>query len=146
MALFASLQRSEQLHSLNVLRAILADDNETPRALAVAALLHDAGKARYPLRVWQKTLAVLVRAVHRGLAARLSAGDPRHPLTRPFVVSAQHPAWSAELLRAAAANAPTEADETAIWLVEHHADDADSWADHPLYPLLVRLQAADDLN
>ena len=45
----------------NVLRAVLAQGAHTPPDLAVAALLHDVGKTRYPLALWQKTLAVLVR-------------------------------------------------------------------------------------
>lgn len=140
MSLFRSMQRSEQLHSLNVLRDVLAQAAETPHTLAVAALLHDVGKSRYPLRVWQKTLAVLVRAANRPLAARLSDGNPSNLLVRPFVVSVHHPKWSAELLR------PTHASEAALWLVEHHADEPERWSDHPDVELLKRLKAADDLN
>src|SRR5690606_27724351 len=62
LALFQKMRRSEQLHSLNVLREVLADGT-TPHDLAVAALLHDVGKSRYPMRTWQKTLAVLTRAI-----------------------------------------------------------------------------------
>lgn len=140
MTLFQSMQRSEQLHSLNVLRSVLAQAPETPHALAVAALLHDVGKSRYPLAVWQKTFAVLVRAANGSLAKRLSDGDARNILVRPFVVSAHHPAWSAEMLR------PTNPSETALWLVEHHADDLHLWDDHADVALLKRLKAADDLN
>src|SRR5215213_6736056 len=65
MALFRQMRRSEQLHSLNVLRTVLAESAAAqqfvPPELAVAALLHDVGKSRYPLAVWQKTIAVLVR-------------------------------------------------------------------------------------
>jgi hypothetical protein len=71
---------------------------------------------------------------------RLSARDPRPAWSRGFVVSVHHPEWSAQL--AAAAGAPDEV----VWLVLHHADDAAAWQSHPLYPLLVRLQAADDSN
>lgn len=136
-ALFARLRRAEQLHSLNVLRGVLAQ-GPAPRDLAVAALLHDAGKIHYPLTTGQKTLAVLVRAFLPALARRWMDGDPRRPWQRPFVVYAHHPAWSAELLAAAGAA------ETAVWLAAHHADDAARWVEHPHFDLLRRLQAADD--
>lgn len=140
MALFKAMLRVEQQHSLNVLRAVLRQQADTPHDLAVAALLHDAGKARYPLAVWQKTLTVLVRALLPGQYGRLSRGDPRHPIARPFVVSACHAAWGAELLAA------TGASETAVWLVRQHADPLAAWADHPCVGLLARLKAADDAN
>src|SRR4051812_31589967 len=81
--LFRRMRRGEQLHSLNVLRAVLAQADETPPALAAAALLHDVGKSRYPLRLWQKSIAVLVRAVLPTLFVRLSADDPRNFWARP---------------------------------------------------------------
>lgn len=139
LALFDRLQRGEQLHSLSVLRAVLAQ-GAAPRELAAAALLHDVGKTHYALRTWQKTYAVLVRALFPALARRWQSGDARRLWVRPFVVTEQHPAWSAELL--AQAGAP----ETVIWLAAHHADDARQWAEHPYCNLLRRLQAADDAS
>jgi hypothetical protein len=140
LALFARLQRGEQIHSLKVLADILSGAGTPPRALAAAALLHDVGKIRYPLRVWQKTLVVLTRAALPRLYGRLAAGDPGHWLARPFVVYAQHPTWSAEYAAAAGSDPDT------IWLCAHHADPAERWREHRLYPLLVRLQQADDSN
>ncbi len=139
VALFQRMRRGERLHSLNVLRALLAQ-GDTPPDLAVAALLHDVGKSRYPLALWQKSIAVLVRAFNPALFERLSRGDPRRWWQRPYAVYVQHPAWSAELL------AQTYASDTALWLVAHHADAAERWRDHDLYPLLQRLQTADDTN
>lgn len=139
LALFDGLQRGEQLHSLNVLRGVLAQ-GPAPREVVAAGLLHDVGKTRYRLRTWQKTYAVLVRALFPALARRWKNGNARHFWVRPFVVTEQHPAWSAELL--AQAGAP----ETVIWLAAHHADDAKQWAGHPYVDMLRRLQAADDAN
>ena len=139
LALFRQMRPADQLHSVNVLHTVLAQ-GETPASLATAALLHDVGKSRYPLAVWQKTLTVLVRAFIPSLSDRWSAGDARHFWHRPFVVYAQHPRWSADLIRMAGAS------PDAIWLAEHHADDAELWHDHPLYTVLKRLQAADDAN
>jgi len=139
LALFREMRRSEQLHSLNVLRDVL-EQGKTPRDLAVAALLHDVGKIRYPLRTWQKTIAVLTRAIAPRLFKQWSKGDPANLWLRPYVVYVQHPAWGAELIQAAGAS------EAATWLVAHHQDSAVQWKHHPLAPLLGRLQQADDAN
>jgi len=140
LSAFKQLRRGEQLHCLNVLRAVLAQADSTPPDLAVAALMHDVGKIRSPQRLWQKSIAVLVRTFAPSEFERLSHGDPRRWLNRPFVVYVDHPAWSAEIL------AQTGASDAAIWLVAHHADSAEQWRNHELFPLLQRLQAADDTN
>lgn len=139
LALFHRMRRAEQLHSLNVLRTVLSQ-GETPSSLAAAALLHDVGKTLHPLTIWQKSLAVLVRAFLPPLFRRLSTGDPRLFWRRGFVVYVQHPRWSGELIEQAGGTSD------AIWLAAHHADDPDQWRDHALYPLLKRLQRADDAN
>jgi hypothetical protein len=33
-----------------------------------------------------------------------------------------------------------------VWLAAHHADDLALWTAHPLFPLLRRLQYADNTN
>lgn len=139
LTLFQQMNRDEQLHSLNVLRDVLAQGT-TPPDLAIAALLHDVGKARYPIGVLQKTCAVLVRAVWPGLYEQWSKGNPLNLWQRPFVVYEQHPLWGAEVVAEAGGS------DTAQWLVAHHADEAQRWENHPQYELLKRLQAADDAN
>jgi hypothetical protein len=139
LELFGQMRQSEQLHSLNVLRGVLAQGT-TPPELAIAALLHDVGKSRYPLWTWQKTLVVLVRAILPNLYQRWSQGNPANYWVRPFVVYAQHPKWSAEM--AAAMSVP----EAALWLIARHQEAPGAWANHPYTPLLKRLQAADDAN
>ncbi|MBN8590361.1 MAG: HD domain-containing protein [Anaerolineae bacterium] len=139
LALFKQLRRSEQLHSLHVLRGVLAS-GETLPALAIAALLHDCGKIRYPTNTLQKTVGVLIRSLAPGLARRLREGNPANPLIRPLVVAYHHPAWSATLLREAGAPAD------AIWLAAHHQEPAAQHIGHPLIEPLQRLQAADEAN
>lgn len=140
LALFTALRRSEQRHSLNVLSAVLAQ-GAAPHDLALAALLHDVGKARYPFPVWQKTLVVLARAALPRRSARWAAADPATSRwARPFAIGAQHPAWGAELAAAA------QASPRAVWLIAHHADPLAAHAGHPHAPLLARLQRADDAN
>lgn len=141
MACFQAMRRSEQLHSLNVLRHLQAESSiPLPPDLAVAALLHDCGKSRYPFPTWQKTLVVLVKAAAPSLFDQLSAAPEENWLARPFVLSVHHPAWSAELV------APAGASPRAIWLIAHHADPLTQWKDHPDYALLARLRVADDAN
>jgi hypothetical protein len=140
MTLFCRMTKSEQLHSLHVLEDVLADGEAVSDELAVAALMHDVGKARYHLAIWQKTIAVLARKLFPKMEAQLAQGEHLNFWRAPFVVRKYHPKWSGELL------AEVGASEQAIWLVTHHADPATKWQTHPSYLLLFRLQKADDAN
>jgi hypothetical protein len=140
LTLFRQMRRSEQLHSLNVLRSALAQ-GPTPDDLAVAALLHDVGKVHHPLAIWQKSLAVIVRALAPGIFRRWSRVEQPRPWQLACVVAEQHPAWSAELAAAAGTS------ERALWLISNHDRPAAAWGEnHPHVHLLKRLQAADDAN
>ena len=59
--LFEKLQVSEKAHSMKVLRALL-DQGENHPDLSVAALLHDVGKSRFPLNMWDRILIVVGKA------------------------------------------------------------------------------------
>ncbi|MDX1992076.1 MAG: HD domain-containing protein [bacterium] len=142
LALFRQMHRVDQLHSLNVLRDVLtaAPPADTIADLAVAALLHDVGKSRYPLMVWQKTFSVLLRGFLPAVYRRWSRqGNPHNPFQRGCLVAEQHPTWSAAM----AAEAGTS--ERALWLIENHAA-KDIAPAHPYSNLLKRLQQADDAN
>jgi hypothetical protein len=140
MALFKRLNRGERLHSLHVLRDVMAQEESTPHDLVVAALLHDVGKIRYSLAVWQKTLAVLLKRFAPSVYHRWSKESPSRSWRIACVVAEHHPAWGAELV------AETGATECALWLIEHHADPITRWSDHPYGTLLHRLQQADNEN
>lgn len=131
------MSRSEQLHSLQVLGKVIAADPTAPRTLAAAALLHDVGKSRYRLAVWQRTLAVIVESIAPGLSRALSQEANMDFWRAPFVVRRHHAKWSAEILRGCGS------DESTIWLVERHQDDAERYRGHPRYSMLARLQSAD---
>jgi hypothetical protein len=139
LVLFKQMNRDEQLHSLAVLRDVLAQ-SDTPTDLAAAALLHDVGKSRYPIGVWQKTFAVMVRAIVPDAYYRWSKGSPLNLWERPFVVYEQHPVWSAQMLREAGAS------DTVCWLAGEHATVAEKWQSHPQVEWLRRLQQADNQN
>lgn len=102
MALFRGMQPSEQMHGLKVLEALQAQ-GETDRDLFAAALLHDAGKQRCPLHLWERVAIVLVQAASPALSQRLgeqpAADCPGW--RKAFIVAAQHAEWGAELAQQA---------------------------------------------
>ena len=135
---FQKMSRADQLHSLNVLRTVLPEREAVAPPLAVAALMHDVGKCRCHLTVWQKTMAVLVAHLMPSLADRLGREEDLSIWRAPFVVRSQHAQWSAEILRACCA------DEVAVWLVEHHQADILALGENPQAALLQCLQRADE--
>jgi hypothetical protein len=135
-ALYLGMSRAERMHHLRVMRA-LRNAGHTHPALMKAALLHDVGKSRYPFLLPHKVLVVLVKAFAPGRFKVWGGGEP-HGWKRPFVISAQHPAWSAEMAQAIGT------DPLAVELMRRHqtslAGQPKTEADH----LLRLLQAADD--
>ncbi len=138
-ALFERMQPSEQAHAIGVMRNILARPERAHPDLLVAALLHDVGKARYPLRLWERVIIVLGRAV---LPRRAQAWGRRQPRgwVRPFVVAARHPAWGAEMAAEAGVS------PLARSLIRRHQDRVDRASNSLEDRLLAILQAADDEN
>jgi hypothetical protein len=112
LALFQQMPASDQAHGLRVLRA-LHEGGERDADLLTAALLHDAGKGRCPLRPWERALIVVAGAVCPACLACWGstagegiegAPDGDYGWRRPFVVAVQHPAWGAEMAAAAGAS------------------------------------------
>jgi putative nucleotidyltransferase with HDIG domain len=99
------MQPGEQAHSLHVFNQLRSQRQnpagDLPLDLLVAALLHDVGKTRYPLRLWERVWIVIAQSLFPGKAERLGwAGelDQKTPRwQRPLVVAAQHATWGAEL-------------------------------------------------
>lgn len=101
MKLFLQMQASEQAHSLRVLHA-LHSQGESDSDLLTAALLHDVGKTRAPLRLWERILIVIVMAICPSCVRSWGSEAGQSSITRfgwrrPFVVAEQHPRWGAEL-------------------------------------------------
>lgn len=101
LKLFQQMQASEQGHSLRVLHALLTQ-GESNIDLHRAALLHDVGKIRAPLRLWERILIVILRAICPGCMRRWGSVASQTSIEqlgwrRPFIVSEQHPRWGAEL-------------------------------------------------
>jgi hypothetical protein len=142
MALFQCLQASEQAHSLAILNH-LHDQSINQEDLMVAALLHDVGKSRYPLRLWERILIVLGEALFPGQARKWGQGEPRG-WRRAFVVAQQHPMWGAEMAAQAGAT------PLAVTLIRRHQEQLDPAVFTQAGPstledrLLLKLQVVDD--
>jgi hypothetical protein len=146
--LFEAMTRDEQAHSLTVFHRLL-EEGETHPDLLTAALLHDAGKSRSPLRLWERVAIVLVRALFPIKAAAWGSLEESGPglkkegriaaaLKKPFRVAAHHPAWGAEMAQYAGAS------PLAVSLIRRHQDVLPEYAWSPEDLLLRRLQNADN--
>jgi putative nucleotidyltransferase with HDIG domain len=138
LALFDAFRPAEAQHSLYVLETLLHMGESNP-SLLMAALLHDIGKTRYPYTLPERVIVVLTRKFFPTLAKRWGAGDPQ-TWRRPFVISQQHPAWSAEMV------AQAGADPLTIELIAAHQRKMDHAPQDETERLLAALQAADDEN
>jgi hypothetical protein len=139
LELFQQLHGVDQNHSLRVYRTLL-EARESEPDLLKAALLHDLGKIRYPLRRWERVFAVMAKALFPDRIREWGNGDAEG-IRRSLVVLRQHPDWGAKL----AVNAGTN-DRTA-WLIQNHEEDPprESSQDGNL-ALLLKLQGADNQN
>lgn len=138
-ALFCRLQTSEQVHSLWVYRS-LRNQQETNPDLLSAALLHDIGKILHPLTIWQRIEIVLANQIAPDAVRRWGKSSP-NGWRKPFVVSAQHPAWGAELAQKAGAS------PLVVSLIRRHQQETQVMSSEPLSEedfLLARLQTYDD--
>jgi hypothetical protein len=140
IAIFRLLPHVEQLHSVNVLNTARQSSSDIPHDLAVACLLHDVGKSRFPLALWQKSLAVILKRIIPQRFEAWSKGDHGDNWRQMFTVRENHPRWSVELVQ------HTDITERALWLILHHGHDLEQFANHPHYDLLRRLKQADDAN
>jgi hypothetical protein len=95
MTLFLLLQPSEQIHALRVLQTIQLQ-GESDHDLQTAALLHDIGKARAPLKLWERVVIVFGKHFFPQYVQAWGSGEPRG-WKRPFVIAEQHPAWGGEM-------------------------------------------------
>lgn len=138
MALFLNQTASEQVHSLNVFLQ-LSDQGERSADLLSAALLHDVGKSCYPLRIWERVMVVIGKALAPRQTECWSREEPRG-WKRPFVVARRHAAWGAELAAASGASPLT------VELIRRHHDPAAEGPVHTTDRLLQQLQIFDHNN
>lgn len=139
--LFCRLTPSEQYHAYRVRQTLAADGQTNPDLLA-AALLHDVGKSKMPLAIWERVLIVLgfrfapSRAYQWGLAAGRGSISW---WARPFAVAVHHPQWGAEMVKAAGGTA------LAVELIRRHQERKEREKEKER-ELLLALQEADNRN
>ena len=137
--LFMRMPRSDRQHHLRVFEKLRAAGHTHP-ALLTAALLHDVGKTRTAFTIPDRILAVVVKKLWPARFDQWSQGRPMG-WQRAFVVSAQHPAWGADMLAA------IDGDPLAVQLIRYHQDCvADVPDDDTLRTLLQHLQTMDDIS
>ena len=136
MRLFNRLQPSEQIHALRVLQTV-QQQGQTDPDLQTAALLHDIGKARAPLKLWERVVIVLGKSFFPDRIKSWGGGHPQGIL-RPFVIAEKHPAWGGEMASEVGASPLT------VSLIRRHQapEDFPPVSEHEDH-LLKILQAAD---
>jgi HD domain len=135
MALFLNQPASEQVHSLRVFTRLCLDGVRSTDLLA-AALLHDVGKSRYPLRIWERVLVVIGQALVLCQDTSRDEHEP-HGWKRPFIIASRHANWGAEMAAEAGASHLT------VELIRRHHDPLAGGLNHPDDQLLHRLQMFD---
>ena len=138
LALFSRFSLNDQWHSYRVMK-MLQDAGHSQPPLLVAALLHDVGKTKLSLSIWQRSLIVPASILLPRQTAVWGQGEAVG-WKRPFVVKHQHPAWSAEM--AAAAGSQPQA----VTLMQRHQDTIAPDDTSEEANLLRLLQWADDQN
>lgn len=116
MALFTQMQPAEQAHSLSVYCKIRSAGLEN-KDLWVAALLHDVGKVKFPLNLWERVEIVLFNKIAPEKAHNWGLAQPAG-WRKPFVVAVQHPDWGADLAKQAGASPLT------VSLIRRHQEHA----------------------
>jgi hypothetical protein len=134
--LFRRMRRSEQIHSLRMMKALRDAGYDQPDLLT-AALLHDVGKSRLRLTLIDRVLIVLVKYGAPKVFAQWGQGDPVGARRR-YVLGAKHAEWSAEDMLSAGAS------ERAASLARRHMDEIDAAASEEDRLLLLLMQADDE--
>lgn len=136
--LFFRFQKSDQWHAYRVYTTLRESSQSQPDLMA-AALLHDVGKTRVNLKVWDRILIVMVARLLPEKSSRWGAGDV-NSWKRPFVVRQFHPQWGADMARAAGST------DLTFDLIRRHQDPLPGTSRSMADDLLQQLQWADDLN
>jgi len=139
LELFFQLPVSDQNHSYRVYRCLI-ESGEDNSELLQAALLHDLGKVKFPLKSSERAVAVLTMGFLPRLADRWAAGKPKG-IRKSLVVYYNHPDWGAALAEQAGCSPLT------VWLIRNHESPAPrDLPSEEAGELLLKLQNADNQN
>ncbi len=94
--LFEKFQNSEQFHAIAVCRQIQGN-GYINADLLTAALLHDIGKIRFPLNIFERILIVICRKLLPDQVKNWGDNEAKG-VYKAFVVSIKHPKWGAEMV------------------------------------------------
>ncbi len=94
LALFQGQPLPEQRHALDVAQDLWSSGIRDSHLL-IAALLHDCGKTRYPLQLWERVAIVLLQKAPRKIWHTLSHSSL--PLAASLQAADAHPLWGAEM-------------------------------------------------
>ena len=136
--LFGRFQESDQWHAYRVFNT-LKEKGHSQSDLLTAALLHDVGKTKVNVSVWDRTLIVVADFFMPSKAKSWGQADVRN-WKRPFVVRLQHAQWGAEMAQSDGYSTLT------IYLIRRHQDPLPANPQSLADELLRFLQWADDLN
>ncbi|AHF06659.1 HD domain-containing protein [Desulfitobacterium metallireducens] len=99
--LFESQPPADQRHAIDVALDLLQNQVHLSfpqkRILIQAALLHDCGKTRYPLKIWQRVYIVLCVKLPIPVQNLLEGLTTFQALSLPLILAQQHPKWGAML-------------------------------------------------
>ena len=113
--LFTQMQPFEQAHAIRVMEGMHSSGYKDEDVL-IAALLHDVGKVKHPIRPWERALAVLANRLLPDKFLQRRQGEARG-IRKGIVVAANHAAWGADLAAASGAN------QRVVWLIRYHDTD-----------------------
>ena len=136
--LFQQMQPSEQAHAIQVCADLKAEGRQEGDLL-VAALLHDVGKIKAPLSVWERVWIVLGKKLFPKKVVQWGQGEAKG-CRKAFVVAQKHPAWGAALVEESGAS------PLAVKLIRCHQDADVEVLTEKERMLLTALQRVDDQN
>ena len=134
--LFERYSQSDQNHSYAVMKTLQGVGCQEAMLLK-AALLHDIGKTKIPVHLWDRVAMVLGKVLAPNKVRTWGQGTPAG-WRRPFVIKEKHPEWGAEMALHAGCS------EDLVTLIRSHQDPPGMIQDAELGATLRQLQWADD--